>query len=341
MQIREEVDLTRLNTLAVPSRAQYFAEITSVEALRNAWQWALERHFPVHILGGGSNVLLPDWLAGLTLQIKLRGCEELARTEDRVWLRFGAGENWHDTVRWCLQQGFYGLENLALIPGTVGAAPIQNIGAYGVEVGTRVDHVAWFDFATCLAVEMTADRCEFAYRDSVFKGALRDRGVITHVTFCLSLVPELTLSYPGLQAQLGNLDDVTAEQVFNAVCHVRQQKLPDPRVLPNCGSFFKNPVVSLSQQQHLQALYPDLPSYDVAEQPGLKKLAAGWLIDKAGWRGQQHLGVRVHSEQALVLTNPTGQSIKEILALAEAIRSSVEQQFAVTLEQEPQILGKS
>jgi UDP-N-acetylmuramate dehydrogenase len=257
--------------------------------------------------------------------------------EEFVWLKVAAGENWHQLVVFSLDNALYGLENLSLIPGSVGAAPIQNIGAYGVEIKELVAELSALNIRSGLSVTFTNESCQFGYRDSIFKQSLKDQYVITSVTFRLRKQPHLNLTYPALRAALANTleADITPQQVSAAVIDIRQTKLPDPAVIPNVGSFFKNPVISQQQFDALKAENPTIVSYPSAANQ--VKLAAGWLIDQAGWKGREVGGAAVHEQQALVLTNPRKSSGQAVLALADLIKQSVFEQFGVMLEMEPRI----
>ncbi|WP_041523440.1 UDP-N-acetylmuramate dehydrogenase [Gilvimarinus agarilyticus] len=338
-----EFDLQRFNTLAIAARAQFYVAVTTHDEVLEALAFARERQLPVLPLGGGSNIVLADNYPGLVMHIKLRGIEPVAEDAQSVWVRAAAGENWHEFVQHCLMIGCYGLENLSLIPGSVGAAPIQNIGAYGVELQQRLSELSAVDIRSGLPVTFTAESCNFAYRDSVFKHSARDRYIITSVTFKLDRAVRPVLDYPSLRQQLQLEPDggapaeahFSAQQIADAVIAVRQEKLPDPATTPNAGSFFKNPLVDAATFAALQQRYPDIVSYPQAD--GRVKLAAGWLIDRAGWRGYRAGDVAVHSEQALVITNPGRGSGASVLALADEITRSVFSQYGVTLELEPRV----
>jgi UDP-N-acetylmuramate dehydrogenase len=347
MQLMHDWDLQAFNTLAVPSRAEYFCVVRSLAELDEALRWAAQNQLPVNVLGGGSNVILAPIIKGLTIRIQLLGKSITPVDANRCLVHVSAGENWHALVEWSLAQGLYGLENLALIPGTVGAAPVQNIGAYGVEVGRLIDSVDVFSRRDYTTTTLTATACEFAYRESIFKTQLRDQMVITQVTLRLSTIPRVELSYPALQQtfeqHVGGSEQATPHLVFETVCRIRRAKLPDPQTLPNCGSFFKNPIIPRPLFQSLQANYPHMPSYSAPDKLGepQRKLAAAWLIDQVGWKGRNRKDVGVHHQQALVLTNPKRQSAQSVLDLAEEIQQSVSARFGVTLEIEPQRMGFS
>lgn len=327
-----------MNTLAVPSQADYFAVATSVDEVRDACAWAASQQLPVRVLGGGSNVIPDAHIAALVLKPNIRGVAPLKATSEQQWIEVGAGETWHQLVNDCLERGWYGLENLSLIPGTVGAAPIQNIGAYGVELSQVLDSLDAVHIATGELHTFDAQRCAFGYRDSAFKNRLQGQYVITQVRLCLSLQPHLKLDYPGLRDYFGDLNStaISSRDVSDAVCALRRSKLPDPSEVPNCGSFFKNPVISETHYQQLRQRFPEIVSYDATNG---KKLAAGWLIERAGWKGRSYEGVRVHERQALVLTNPGRLPSAHILAAASAIQADIERMFDIVLEIEPQRLS--
>lgn len=335
-------NIQQLNTLAVPAIADWYVSVTTDAELREALAYARERNLPLLVLGGGSNLVLRDNFHGLVLHLRNKGKQVIHEDDDHVWLQVAAGENWHKLVEYTLGQCYYGLENLSLIPGTVGAAPIQNIGAYGVELKDVFAELTAIEITSGLLVNFTLESCCFGYRDSIFKQALKDKYIITNVTFKLHKVPHLILGYPALKDLLASqqASEITPQNVSNAVIHIRQSKLPDPAEIPNVGSFFKNPIVSLTTYQSLKNSYPDLVGYPVDDayvKGSRVKLAAGWLIDRAGWRGKQMGGVAVHQHQALVLTNPGHQSGSVVLELAAAIQLSVQEQFGVWLEMEPRV----
>lgn len=343
MWIQPDHNLQPLNTLAVPSRAEFFCSAHTELELLEALEWTRQRQLPLHLLGGGSNLVLAQRLAGLTLQVGLLGKTLLEETPESVLLRVNGGENWHQLVVWCLEQGYYGLENLALIPGTVGAAPVQNIGAYGVEISRFIEAVETLGRDDGAPLVLSNRDCKFSYRDSIFKQDLRNRQVITSVILRLSRRPQLEISYPALSEALSG--NITPQSVFDAVCRIRREKLPDPTETPNCGSFFKNPIVPMSLYEALQERYPQMPSYKVSStddsdalQP-MRKLAAAWLIDRAGWKGREFKGACVHRQQALVLTNPKRLAAIAVLELAHEIQLSVQACFGVALELEPEMLG--
>ncbi len=338
LPIQQDVELTPYNTLALMARAEYFCRVTDAELLREALEWARHKQLPVTCLGGGSNIVLAGDLVGLVLLIDIGGMQVVEQNTDAVQVSIGAGMNWDQTVRDCLARGWYGLENLALIPGRVGAAPIQNIGAYGVELSEVLVALRAVHINTGEVVTLSNAACQFGYRDSIFKGALKNRMAITEVTLGLSKTPRLRLDYPALAREIGSVAlPVTAQIVYDTVSAIRRRKLPDPVALPNVGSFFKNPLVSRQLAATLLVRHPQLVCFP--QEDGRVKLAAGWLLERAGWKGRRIGGAGVHTDQALVLVNYGSSSAQQILSLAENIRADIHKRFGVILEIEPNILG--
>lgn len=330
-------NLQKFNTLAVPALANYFVSVKNDEELCEALTFARTENLPLLLLGGGSNIVLRDDFPGLVVHIKSQGKEVVDENDEFIWLKVAAGENWQQLVEYSLNNAFYGLENLSLIPGSVGAAPIQNIGAYGVEIKDVITELSALNIRSGLSVTFTNESCRFGYRDSIFKQSLKDQYVITSVTFRLHKQPHMNLTYPALRAALAGVADanITPQQVSAAVISIRQSKLPDPTIVPNVGSFFKNPVITQSRFDEVKARHPNVVAYAAGDDQ--VKLAAGWLIDQAGWRGKVAGGAAVHEQQALVLTNPGKSSGTVVLALAEQIKQSVLEQFGVILEMEPRV----
>jgi len=328
-------DLQPLNTLAVPAKAARYVQVTDEASLMDALRFAGEQRLPVLVLGGGSNVVLPARFDGLVIQVAIKGIELVAEDDEHVLIRAGAGEVWQDLVEHTLRKNWFGLENLSLIPGTVGAAPIQNIGAYGVELDTVFDSLTAIRRQDLEPLAFDKAACEFSYRDSIFKRSLRDAVVITSVTFRLRKHGELNISYAPLREALSSIrgERLTPRAVSDAVIAIRRSKLPDPAEIPNAGSFFKNPIVSKDEYESLKRDYPELVSFPAGE--GRMKLAAGWLLEKAGWRGHQQEGVGMHAAQALVLVNPGHREGEYVLAYAQRIQQDVRERFGVTLEREP------
>ncbi|MCX2782312.1 UDP-N-acetylmuramate dehydrogenase [Microbulbifer thermotolerans] len=335
LRLETNVDLQPLNTLAIAARAAYFVRVESLEQLREALAFAQEKKLPILPLGGGSNIVLTGDYPGLVIHMALRGVS-LEKDSCGTRLCAAAGENWHQLVMHTVKQGIGGLENLALIPGSMGAAPIQNIGAYGVELRDTFECLQAVHIASGELREFPAADCQFGYRDSVFKRAARDRYIITRVSLYLPNDWRPKLDYPALERHLAERGVQTGElrpaDVARAVIEIRNSKLPSPDDIPNVGSFFKNPVVGADFYQNLKKSYPDLVAFPSGDG---WKLAAGWLIDRAGWRGVRRNSVGVHDRQALVLVNPGGGCGAEVTSLAEEIAADIRAKFGVDLEPEP------
>jgi UDP-N-acetylmuramate dehydrogenase len=339
MKFLENHDLRPYNTLGLPAWARWFCQVSTLQELRTALTDArfacAQRQL---ILGGGSNLVLTGDFDGCVLAPRLMGLAQVGETTEAWLMQAGAGEPWHGLVAKLLALGRPGLENLALIPGTVGAAPIQNIGAYGLELQERFAWLDAIEIATGQARRFTAQDCAFGYRDSVFKHAAAGKYVIASVTFALPKRWQAITAYAdvaqGLQAR--GIATPSAQDVFDVVVAVRQAKLPDPAVVGNAGSFFKNPVVSHAQAALLKQTHAALPVY--AQADGSAKLAAAWLIDACGFKGAVRGSVGVHAKQALVLINRGGATGAAVMALADEIRAAVQARFGVALEAEPQVV---
>ena len=338
LTLRHDVSLRELNTFGIDAHAHTFVSVKTVAGLEAIAADPQLSALPRLVLGGGSNLLLTKDVAGLVLHMVNTGRMVVGESEQQVIVRAEAGENWHDFVQWTLAQGLPGLENLSLIPGSVGAAPIQNIGAYGSELAEFVHSLTFFDFQTGQTRVLSREDCCFGYRDSVFKHELRDRAVIVDVSFALPRQWQPNLRYAELAAELAarSVSDPSAQEIADAVIAIRRRKLPDPAQIGNAGSFFKNPVVSQEQHAQLLAKYPQLVSY--AQADGSFKLAAGWMIDQCGWKGRSLGAAGVHDRQALVLVNLGGATGAEVLALAEKITADVGMHFGVLLQTEPIIV---
>lgn len=339
MHILQGEALQPYNTLALAGHARALVRVADHGQLLEALAWAADRALAVVPLGEGSNVVIAGDLEALVLRLDTRGIEVLEDDGDSVLLRVAAGENWHGLVQWSLEQGYFGLENLALIPGTVGAAPIQNIGAYGVELAPFVHRVSCVTIAGGETRIVAGAACQFGYRDSIFKHSLQDQLVITAVDLRLPRRPRVQASYPALARQLEQrgCSEPTPRAVFDAVVDIRRSKLPDPARVHNAGSFFKNPVVPAQAAQELARRFPGLPQYPQAD--GSSKLPAAWLIDFCGWKGHRDRGLGVHPEHALVLVNYGNDNGADLLSLAAAIADSVLDAFDIALEIEPRIYG--
>ncbi len=334
--ISHKTSLQSFNTFGFDYQAEFLAVAESIEQLIASVKWAKSHDLPVTVIGGGSNLLIKGDVAGLVIVNQLSGIAVHYSDDDCSEVTFSAGENWHNCVAWSVDQGLGGIENLALIPGTAGAAPVQNIGAYGVEVKDTLQRVTALDLETLELVEIEANQCGFAYRESKFKHEWKSKYIITSMTVRLSATPTLVLEYGGLLQAMPS--SPTIRDVFETVCHVRREKLPDPTEVANSGSFFKNPVVSDVVYQSIRTQYPEVVAFVQGKQ---WKLAAGWLNDRAGWKGYQENGVGVYPKQALVLVNYTCQKADALLALEAKIKASVYKTFGVELEREPVLLGGS
>lgn len=338
LDVRRDVGLVALNTMHLPATAKFYAEVADARSLVSALDWAVEQKQPVIILGGGSNLVFTGDVDGLVIRLCIRGRSWERAEGDEATLVLGAGENWHESVLYAARSGYRGIENLALIPGTAGAAPVQNIGAYGVELGDTLESVTAFDREGGQWVELANVDCEFGYRDSLFKRH-PGRYVITEVRLRLSRARPLQTGYRDLEEYLGETatNGLSPIAVAEAVMAIRRRKLPDPEILPNAGSFFKNPVVTKAAFSALKVGHPEIVGY---EQPDYVKLAAAWLIDQCGWKGYRNERVGVHNRQALVLINHSEGDGQDILSLADRIKASVFEKFGVELEMEPGVVGK-
>jgi UDP-N-acetylmuramate dehydrogenase len=337
LQVEPNVSLKPYNSFGVAASARWFAEARDDSDVFQALTYAAERQLPLQVLGGGSNLLLTRDIDALVLRMASRGIRVLQDDGERVVVESEAGEPWHPFVLWTLQQGFAGLENLSLIPGTVGAAPMQNIGAYGVELKDLFAGLTALDRQSGELREFDLAQCDFAYRDSVFKREA-GRWVILRVRFALSRAAALHLDYGPVRQRLAEqgVATPTAMDVSRAICAIRAEKLPDPAQLGNAGSFFKNPLVTSEQAERLRAEQPGLVAYPQID--GRVKLAAGWLIEQAGWKGFRDGDAGVHRLQALVLVNYGQATGAQLLALAQRIQADVALRFAVELEMEPNLL---
>lgn len=340
LNFQENKSLQRMNTLAVPAFTHWFCEVKTEAELQQALTFCKEKQCEVLILGGGSNVVLADHFNGLTIKINILGLVVEKETEEHVFLSVMAGENWHDTVMHCVANNWHGIENLALIPGSVGAAPIQNIGAYGVELVQSFSYLEAVDVVTGETLHFDQSECRFDYRDSVFKGELKDKVIITRVVLRLSKQPQWHIEYPALNSALleYDIDDLTADVVANTVMNIRNSKLPNPVEIPNAGSFFKNPVVSAACFQRIKKQYPNVVAF--AQDNQRYKLAAGWLLDNAGWKGTMLDGVGMHKDQALVLTNPNHLSSQVLLNFVEKVKADIDTKYGIKLEVEPRIFAQ-
>ncbi len=338
LNFEQDISLRAFNTFGVEAGARHFVRCRTAEEVAEAVLRARIDNWQILVLGGGSNVLFTRDHCGLVLRMESRGIALLDDGGGIYRVRAAAGENWHDFVMHTLDAGWPGLENLSLIPGTVGAAPIQNIGAYGVELDSMFESLEALEIDTGRPVTLGRAACRFGYRDSVFKHAARGQYVILGVTITLPKDWRPQTGYRGVRAALdaSGIIDPTPRQVSEAVIAIRRAKLPDPANLGNAGSFFKNPLVGGEKLDALKTFYPGIVSYPQSD--GRHKLAAAWLIDQAGWKGKVLGGAAVHDRQALVLVNRGGATGADVLALASAIQADIITRFGVTLEAEPEWL---
>ena len=336
LQVLAQVSLKPFNSFGIDVRAQWFAEAHSDADVREALAYAAAQSLPLLVIGGGSNLLLTQDIQAVVLRMATQGIRVLQDDGVHVVVEAEAGEAWHPFVVWTLEHGFCGLENLSLIPGTVGAAPMQNIGAYGVEIKDVFAGLTALDRHTGELRDFSLQECNFAYRDSLFKHET-GRWLILRVRFALSRASHLKLDYGPVQQRLAGqgITEATPSDVSRAICSIRREKLPDPAELGNAGSFFKNPLVSHVLAAELKAQYPDLVAYPQAD--GQVKLAAGWLIDKAGWKGFRDGDAGVHKLQALVLVNYGTATGHDIANLALRIQRDIAERFKVDLEMEPNL----
>jgi UDP-N-acetylmuramate dehydrogenase len=337
VHINHNISLKHYNTFGIDALAKHFITINSIDDLKQAL--SLENYPDIFILGGGSNMLLTRNIDALVLHLNIKGISIISEDEEFVIVKANAGENWHEFVLWCLEKDFGGLENLSLIPGNVGSAPIQNIGAYGRELKDTFLSCQALDIKTKTLKTYTKDDCKFDYRNSIFKQEEKGKVIICNVTFKLSKKNHtLHTSYGSISSQLAEMKIThpTIQDVSKAVIQIRQSKLPDPKKIGNSGSFFKNPVIALENYLKLKENFPDIPGYPISEYE--IKVPAGWLIEKAGFKGKKFGDYGVHKEQALVLVNYGNATGQEILELSKLIQKTIKQLFNIHIEAEVNIL---
>ena len=339
IQIQENISLQRLNTFGIEAKAKYFIEVVSTTQLEELIRHPVYRDHSHLILGSGSNVLFTKDYEGIIIKCALSGISIRNENDDFVLLKGGAGENWHSLVMHCIQHNWGGVENLSLIPGTVGAAPMQNIGAYGVEIKDVIECVNGIDLGTGIERSFTSSDCKFNYRESIFKQELKEKYFISSITLRLSKKNHQIKTAYGAIKEVLNKHSVlqpTIKDVSDAVIAIRQSKLPDPQLIGNAGSFFKNPAVSESVLEEMKKDYPSMPFYPTDNQ--YFKISAAWLIDQCGWKGKKFGSIGVHPLQALVLVNYGDGKGEEIFQLATRIQHSVKEKFGVTLTTEVNII---
>jgi len=336
MLTQKNISLKPFNTFGIDVIAKEFVAVASIEELVKVLD---TNPTDILVLGGGSNMLLTKAVEALVLHVNLKGITEISKSENSVRIQVAAGENWHELVCWCLDKNYGGLENLSLIPGNVGTAPIQNIGAYGVELKDSFISCEALNIHTKTLKTFTKDDCDFGYRNSIFKQALKGQYIITSVVFELSSKNHhLKTNYGAIETELdrSGIDQPTIQDVSKAVISIRNSKLPDPKVIGNSGSFFKNPIISLSKFEELQTQFPQMPSYKVSEDA--IKIPAGWLIETSGFKGKTFTNYGIHSKQALVLVNHGGANGTDILNLSIQIQNAIKFIFDIDLETEVNIL---
>jgi UDP-N-acetylmuramate dehydrogenase len=344
MTIEENKPLDDLNTFGLVVGAKYFTEVTSIEEFKDLTQQEVYKQNRKLVLGGGSNILFTSYFDGIAIKNSIKGIQLLSETETEVFVKVNAGEVWHQFVLWCIERNYAGIENLSLIPGLVGAAPMQNIGAYGVEIKDVFHELEALDVITGESVKFGLNDCAFGYRESVFKNKLKDKFFIASVTFKLTKLSSpkalyrFKTDYGDIKNTLSEAQvyDLSIKAISDAVCKIRSAKLPNPKDLGNAGSFFKNPVISKEQFDTLVTKYPVMPSY--LQKDGTIKIPAGWLIEQCGWKGKVVGNTGSHKSQALVLVNYGNATGKEIWELAMSIQQSVKDKFGIEISPEVNVI---
>jgi UDP-N-acetylmuramate dehydrogenase len=335
--IKRDFSLKHYNTFGLDYKAEFFISLSSENEAIKLFQEEISLKKPVMLLGKGSNILFTDNYNGTIIHPDTGGIKIEEKSPDHVIVSAGAGVDWDSFAEWTVDHGFGGIENLSLIPGTVGAAPVQNIGAYGVEVKDTIEKVRTVAIKNGSIREFNREECNFGYRSSIFKTDFKGKYLISRVFFKLSTKPSLNLIYGSLSNETAELGGASLKNVREAVIKIRRSKLPDPELIGNAGSFFKNPVVDISTAEMLRKRYPQIPCYD--DSSGGIKLAAGWMIEQCGWKGKRSGNAGVHDKQALIIVNYGKASGREILNLSEEIRKSVWYRFEVELEREVEVIG--
>ena len=335
---KKNVSLKAFNTFGIDANAALFVEVSSLSGFQECLNNPILKTLPWLVIGGGSNILLTGNFEGLVLKNTIKGIETISRTKDNVYVKVGAGEVWHEFVLYCIANNYGGAENLSLIPGSVGAGPMQNIGAYGAELKDIFFELEALHLATGEVHTFTKEACKFGYRNSVFKNSFKNQYIILSVTFELKTQAVFNIQYGAIETELKamGVEELSLKAVSDAVCNIRRSKLPDPKVIGNAGSFFKNPEVSMRLYSQLKEQYPDLPGYSTGSET--MKIAAGWMIEKCGWKGRQIDNYGVHKNQALVLVNYGGAEGQKIFELSKQIQASVKNTFGVDLEIEVNVV---
>jgi len=335
MQIEKNISLKKYNSFGVHVNAELFAEVKTIEDLKELFRRREYLENRSLILGGGSNILFTENYDGIVIKNSLEGIRVVSEDESSILIEAAGGENWDSLVEYCVKRQYWGLENLSLIPGTAGAAPIQNIGAYGAELTDVFDHLYGYDLHTSDERKFSNEQCRFSYRNSIFKNELKGKFIITSIVLKLSKVPAPNLRYAELKKEVGG-GPINISHIRETVCNIRQRKLPDPEYIGNAGSFFKNPVVSISEYDTLKKEFPGLPGFSSTSDR--IKISAGWLIEQCGLKGLKHGNAGVYEKQALVFVNYGGAAGKEILELAEIVKNAVLQKFKIELASEVNII---
>jgi UDP-N-acetylmuramate dehydrogenase len=336
MEIKENYPLKSLNTFAIDIKSKFYAAPSSIVELTELLSISIYKPLKKLIIGGGSNLLFTKDFDGMVIHPILKEKTIIEKSAEYIIVKAGAGENWDEFVQWTVENSIAGIENLSLIPGTIGACPVQNIGAYGVEVGDLIEKVEAIEIESGTIREFANNECKFGYRESIFKQELKGRYIITSGFFKLALRPDFKINYGALKEELAKFDEISLSTVRQAIINIRESKLPNPVASPNAGSFFKNPSVSKELADDLKSKFPEMVSYTNTD--GSVKLAAGWLIDRLGWKGKTLNDAGVHEKQALVLVNKGNATGNQILELASKIKKSVFQTFGVELEYEVNIV---
>lgn len=341
MKLFPQFDLSSFNTLSLPGRAEYFCRFASISELLSTLKQADALNLPIKVLGGGSNIIVQPQVSGIVIQSAMDKVTKVSEDESSLTFAVDAGLNWHQWVMKSIELGAYGLENLALIPGTVGASPVQNIGAYGVEVGQFIEEVRGIQLSTHQWMAFAKDQCDFSYRNSIFKQQFKNDFLITQVIFKLAKTFKPQVAYAPLnkmaEQALQQSCEINAPQVADWVVEVRNSKLPNPIEIPNAGSFFTNPIISKQQADLLLEEFPSMPVYPLVNSFNQDvKVAAGWLIDQCGWKGRSLGLAKMHDHQALVLTLQAGANQQDLLAIQQAVQSDVLSKFGIQLAPEPQ-----
>lgn len=338
MEIKENYPLKSFNTFGINVSCRYFTEFDNIENLKNTLEHPLAKSNQILVLGGGSNILFTKDFNGLVIKNNISGIEKIKEDEYNVYIKAGAGVNWHSFVMYCIENNLAGVENLSLIPGNIGASPMQNIGAYGVEVKDVIESVHGVFIEDLHEFSLSNIECKFSYRESIFKHELKNKAVITHVIYRLNKTPKFNTSYGAIEQELEKMGvkTLSIKAISDAVCNIRRSKLPNPSEIGNAGSFFKNPTVDKTTFEKLKSQFPDIPNYPQAD--GNIKLAAGWLIEQCGWKGFRKDDYGVHKLQALVLVNYGNAKGGDIYRLSEDILLSVNEKFGIRLEREVNII---